>query len=306
MTQVWGLKIPHNQQWVLLAMADIADDDGTRCYPSMDYLAWKTTYSESQVRRIVGELRDSDLIVAVAYEKGGRGRATHYHLHLENGIPKAPFVPKRDRVRDTEETDLDDEENLSADANLSHESSGAKPSNVKPFAEPGETKPSHPDTETLSSETETLAPAHVKPSIRVRPDPLGSIKEPLEEPLVVPDALPAPSGDDSEPLKFEPPDYWRPLLPLEGYANRNYSKFVKVLEKTCGAQGVDVAEVVGAFAEYYVGNRFRHGWSDPVVALRRTLAIQISKMLKTGPQQTPHQKRIAAEKALPAPRFEIR
>ena len=104
------------------------------------------------------------------------------------------------------------------------------------------------------------------------------------------------------PQKFKQPDYWRPLTTLEGYAQRDHSKFVATLEATCAAQGVNPGDVVVGFAEYYAGNRFRHGWSDPVAALRRTLTVQIAKLLGTSrspPHQTPHERRIAAEKAIP-------
>ena len=89
---------------------------------------------------------------------------------------------------------------------------------------------------------------------------------------------------------------------LEGYAKRNYSNFVATLEATCTAQGVSPGAVVAAFSDYYAGNRFRHGWSDPVAALRRTLPVQISKLTggnKSPPYQTAHERRIAAEKAIP-------
>ena len=92
------------------------------------------------------------------------------------------------------------------------------------------------------------------------------------------------------------------MATLDGYARRDYSGFVAKLEATCEAQGVSPGAVVAAFANYYSGNRFRHGWSDPVAALRRTLVVQISKLLgnsRSPPRQTAHERRIASEKRIP-------
>ena len=194
------------------------------------------------------------------------------------------------------------------------------------------------EPESLAFEPESLAFEALKPSIAMTPEPLEpSLEPPLEpsgEPSVVgpvdvhidatsglapqsgkfgetsASASPAPeSPEDSPPpapspkaQRFRPPDYWGPLTVLEGYARRDYSNFVTTLEATCAAQGVGPGAVVAAFSDYYAGNRFRHGWSDPVAALRRTLPVQISKLAggnKSPPYQTAHERRIAAEKAIP-------
>ena len=98
MSGVWEVDLEHGAQGLLLALADHADDDGRRCYPSVPYLAWKTGYSESQVRRIMKQLRESGLIVPVANENGGRGNPVEYVIHLEKGSKKPPFIPKQERV----------------------------------------------------------------------------------------------------------------------------------------------------------------------------------------------------------------
>ena len=84
MSHVWECEIPPNLLLVLLAMADIARDDGSRCYPSIDYLAWKIGYTSRQVQRIVQELRKRDILLVVAYGKGGRGKATEYLIKLDH------------------------------------------------------------------------------------------------------------------------------------------------------------------------------------------------------------------------------
>ena len=90
MGMVWRLKLPHNQAWVLMALADHAHDDGSRCFPGVTHLAWKTGYGERQVRRVLRDLRAAGLIEAVAYQYGGT-RPTEYHLYLDRGVQK-PFI----------------------------------------------------------------------------------------------------------------------------------------------------------------------------------------------------------------------
>jgi hypothetical protein len=92
MTGVWDLDLEFNKAWVLMALADSAHDDGTRCFPGVERIAYKTGYSKRQVRRVLQGLRDDGLIEPVAFLGGGRGRATEYELHLEKGDKKAPFV----------------------------------------------------------------------------------------------------------------------------------------------------------------------------------------------------------------------
>ena len=89
MGQVWELKLDHATSYVLIAMADHAKDDGSRCFPSVGYLSWKTNYSIRQVRRILANLEDTGIIIPVAHQNGGRGFATEYQLVLA-------AVPRKD------------------------------------------------------------------------------------------------------------------------------------------------------------------------------------------------------------------
>ena len=361
MSGVWEVDLDHGAQGLLLALADHADDDGRRCYPSVPYLAWKTGYSESQVRRIMKQLRESGLIVPVANENGGRGNPVEYVIHLEKGSKKPPFIPKQERVGpDTHGADLEAEYNDPEPENpgtvrppFPEENPSTivtpfpegKPSTVRPpFPEENpsaivtpfpEGKGSHLEPESLAFEAESLAFEALKPSIAMTPEPLEPSLEPSGEPSVVgpvdvhidatsglapqsgkfgetsasastapesPEDSPPPAPSSPKAQRFRPPDYWGPLTLLEGYARRDYSNFVTALEATCAAQGVSPGAVVAAFSDYYAGNRFRHGWSDPVATLRRTLPVQISKLAggnKSPPYQTAHERRIAAEKAIP-------
>jgi len=82
MGEVWELKLDHATSHVLIAMADHAIDDGSRCFPSVGYLSWKTNYSIRQMRRIFRNLEDAGIIIPVAHQNGGRGFATEYQLVL--------------------------------------------------------------------------------------------------------------------------------------------------------------------------------------------------------------------------------
>ena len=91
MTMVWELDVPQSQQGLLLALADHADDDGTKCFPSVAYLAWKLGCTPRTVFRIMKDLKKAGLLEAVAWVGGGRGHTVEYILHLEKGDKKSPF-----------------------------------------------------------------------------------------------------------------------------------------------------------------------------------------------------------------------
>lgn len=97
MTQVWEIELSHSQQSVLLAMADVANDDGDNCYPSHPYLAWKTGYSERQVARIIQQLIDSRIVKVV--KLGTNIHAPHYRIYTRKGTQKKPY--ERVKVRST-------------------------------------------------------------------------------------------------------------------------------------------------------------------------------------------------------------
>lgn len=76
---------------VVMALADHGYDDGTHIFPGVLYLAWKTELSERQVQRILRDLEQRQILIAVANQDGGRGKATEYELHLENALPKPKY-----------------------------------------------------------------------------------------------------------------------------------------------------------------------------------------------------------------------
>jgi hypothetical protein len=91
MGRVWDLELPNAQQSVLLALADHAEHDGTKVYPSVGRIAWKTGYSCRQVKRIIATLREAGLIEVLAEAR--RHRPTEYQLRLDAGRMKPPYRP---------------------------------------------------------------------------------------------------------------------------------------------------------------------------------------------------------------------
>lgn len=96
--QVYDLDLPHNEQSIMLALADHGHDDGSHIHPSVSYLAWKTGYTDRQVQTILRRLEAKGLIEPVAYATGGRGKATEYQMHIERGVKKSPYVPPKGEV----------------------------------------------------------------------------------------------------------------------------------------------------------------------------------------------------------------
>ena len=73
------------------------------------------------------------------------------------------------------------------------------------------------------------------------------------------------------------------MTPLKGFKATAHKNAIISVRDGCEEAGVNEAEIVLAFADYYRdGGRATNGWSDPVAALVRTLPVQIDKTRKTG------------------------
>ncbi len=84
MGQIWGLVLTEPERSVMMALADHADDDGSNCYPGMEYLEWKVDKSERQLRRVITRLVDLGVVEIV--ERGlGRGNVSGFKIHVMNG-----------------------------------------------------------------------------------------------------------------------------------------------------------------------------------------------------------------------------
>ena len=90
----------------MLALADHAHDDGTEIRPGLARLAWKTGYSDQQVRRILVRLRDKKKVLVLTREGGGRGKPNVYRIDWTKAVKKSPFVPPN---RNPQKGDITDE-----------------------------------------------------------------------------------------------------------------------------------------------------------------------------------------------------
>lgn len=89
MGKVWDLDLPHNQLLVLLALADHADHEGNNVFPSLGLVAWKTGYSEQQVRRVMRSLVIDGILITTSRNPGKPNR---YSIDLAAGKLKTPRV----------------------------------------------------------------------------------------------------------------------------------------------------------------------------------------------------------------------
>lgn len=77
----------------LLALADWSDDEGN-CFPSMSSIAKKIRLSESQARRAVHSLIDSDYLLVLANAMGGApGSSRKYQVNLGRLTPSMDDTP---------------------------------------------------------------------------------------------------------------------------------------------------------------------------------------------------------------------
>jgi len=251
MGQVWELDLPHNAQSILLALADHADDDGY-CYPSVGRLAWKTGYGVRQVQRTLKDLRDQKLAISTGSVAGGRHNTVVYRLDPSAGKQKPPFQPRTERqtLADT------------------------KGANLTPFDGDSEIKGDIQDVERVTFETQRVTPETLKGDIAMSPESSVTIKESSIKP-----------SEDGAASKFDYPAWFQPLTSLKGFKSTAHKNAIQSIRDGCDEAGVNEAEIVLAFADYYRdGGRAINGWSDPVAALVRTLPVQIAKKRKGGAQ----------------------
>ena len=82
MTEVWKLEIEKIPKFVLVKIADNANEVTGIAYPSVAYLVAFCGMSERTVQRILSDFVKSGVLVIVGYEKGGR-RPREYVIDLE-------------------------------------------------------------------------------------------------------------------------------------------------------------------------------------------------------------------------------
>ena len=98
MTWAWATELPPTPKLVLMALADIADDQGI-CWPSQNTLAKKCSMAERSVRRILLQLQASNLLfVESRFRPNGSLASNRYRLAIGgppdnlSGAPRSPEV----------------------------------------------------------------------------------------------------------------------------------------------------------------------------------------------------------------------
>ena len=81
MTLARKTALPTNAKFVLMALADWADDNGINCYPSVYEMAEYMTCSERTVQRLLRELEEGGWVAVVGNAQGG-GSSRQYALNV--------------------------------------------------------------------------------------------------------------------------------------------------------------------------------------------------------------------------------
>ena len=230
MGQVWDLDLPHNLQLVLLSLADHAQHDGTGVFPGVELTAYKTGYSIRQVRRVLRQLEAAGLIVPTAREDGGRGHATEYELHFENGTRKPPYSRlKGDKVMsafsdpdERQPSALKGDKAMSAFSDPGEGQPGAlKGDKMSAFSDPDERQASALKGDKMSAFSETRTSRTIKADISGRsgrerrtfrvlkadiamsPQPYPSPHVPSREPSIIREPSVEPGGANA-PAREDP------------------------------------------------------------------------------------------------------
>src|SRR3990167_6636563 len=101
MTMVWQSDLPSERKFILLKLADHADDEGRRVFPSVASIAWHIGASERTIQRHMKALRDEGILEIVA--------PALYHWPTEYRIrgDKLSPLPARGVTRVTSRGDTD-------------------------------------------------------------------------------------------------------------------------------------------------------------------------------------------------------
>ena len=90
-SQVFSLRLDKTAAFILMALCDSAEDDGSRCFPSAFYIAWKTGTGKSTVYRTLEKLTEMGILEQV----GMIGTTVEYQIHLEKAPLKNPWNRER-------------------------------------------------------------------------------------------------------------------------------------------------------------------------------------------------------------------
>ena len=224
--KVYDIYLPHDQQAIMIALADHGNDFGEHIHPSIDYLAWKTGYHRRNVQKILRKLEELQLLIPVAYEQGGRGLATVYEMHLENGTTKPPFQrrerPKKDGVNATV-------------------SDGQKDGDVTTLSEKSAKR--------VASHTQRVASHTQKGGVGATPTVIEPSYEPSEEPAPISRSRKNEEAAEPEPepppFRAAPPafnDFARDYRKQHDGIRTRYSDIYRAYQDYCEALEAEEAE----------------------------------------------------------------
>lgn len=91
MTAIWEMRISTGPKLVFLALADWADDEGARCFPSIARIAERASISPRQAQRYMRTLESEGWISIVGNYHGGR-ESRRYQLHASRVYEEAEIV----------------------------------------------------------------------------------------------------------------------------------------------------------------------------------------------------------------------
>lgn len=89
MSVVWEMALQPTKKFVLLALADCANDVGTGCFPSVPTIAKKCSLSIRIVRKCIGELAEGGHITI----QERSGRSSTYSIHPGTSCTREPDAP---------------------------------------------------------------------------------------------------------------------------------------------------------------------------------------------------------------------
>lgn len=148
MEAVLDLRLPDEQERVLLRLARYAADDGSRCFPGVAVLAVDSGRSERSVQRTLRALEGDGWIVPVANRYGGRGRTTEFILTI-SCTKKGDTRRIDETVKGDTDGTLSDEETVTRMTPISAERVTPVAERVTPVVVKGDTRVTPIDQEQI-------------------------------------------------------------------------------------------------------------------------------------------------------------
>ena len=96
---VFELDLPHEEAWILMALANHAEKDGTNAYPSVARLQHETGFSLRKVTAALGRLETAG-IIECAERNAATGRSNVWTLHLDRAPRKPAFQAAKRKGRE--------------------------------------------------------------------------------------------------------------------------------------------------------------------------------------------------------------